>query len=145
MLAEDIHYAVSRLFPVIHSKSSAFMGIFTGRESKSKHFPNLLTVKAFSLSLVTSCSFLWLHLLCAEALPPPRDVPEEILQNSLLWEGTSPIDSTNVSAQTYAVLEEKLQLTPEDVPARINPKLKQTVDLLRLRKLLKTILPFLIP
>lgn len=118
------------------------MGVYTCRESTTKPFPSLLTVTAFNLSLITSFSFVGLHPSWAETLPTPRDIPEEILQNSLLWEATSPIDSADVSAQTYAMLEEKLRLTPENVPARINPRLKQTVDLLRLRKLLKTVVPF---
>jgi hypothetical protein len=121
------------------------MGVYTRRKSTTKSFPRLLTVTAFTLSLITSFSFMGLHPSWAETLPSPRDIPEEILQNSLLWEATSPIDSAAVNTQTYAVIEENLRLTPENVPARINPRLKQTVDLLRLRKLLKTVVPFLIP
>ena len=79
----------------------------------------------------------------AQALPPPEDIPEEVLQMDVLVEARSPIDGQPLSAADYAELQDQLRQTPEEVPARLAPQLPRTVGLLRLRKVLKLFLPFI--
>lgn len=78
----------------------------------------------------------------AMALPPPEDQPEEVLRNEIILEARSPLNGEPMTAAEYAELEAELdQQTREvgTVPARI----RRLITLLRLRKALRTILPFL--
>jgi hypothetical protein len=80
----------------------------------------------------------------AQTLPPSADIPEEVLQTEIITEARSPIDGRPLTAAEYAELQAQLRIAAEDVPGRIAPKLQTTISLLRLRKLLKALLPFLI-
>ena len=74
------------------------------------------------------------------ALPPPEDVPEEVLRTEIITEARSPIDGELLTAAEYAELQ--AQLAEPSFPPELNPKVQQLICLLRLRKFLKTILPF---
>ncbi|WP_228014548.1 hypothetical protein [Fortiea sp. LEGE XX443] len=74
------------------------------------------------------------------ALPPPEDIPEEILRTEIIIDARSPIDGKPVSAAEYAELQAQLQIAP---PPELNTKLRQTVFLLRIRKALLQFFPFL--
>jgi hypothetical protein len=78
--------------------------------------------------------------LNAVALPPPEDIPEEILRTEIITEGRSPVNGEALNAAEYAQLQEKLA-TSENPPA-ISPKLKELIFLLNIRKFFKTITPF---
>ena len=78
-----------------------------------------------------------------QALPPPEDIPEEVLQTDIITTGRSPLDNQPLSAADYAELQEQLRQTPEEVPPRLAPAIKRNLGLLRLLKVLKGILPFL--
>ncbi|HIK28886.1 MAG: glutathione S-transferase [Oscillatoriaceae bacterium SKW80] len=73
-------------------------------------------------------------------LPPPEDVPEEILRTEIITEARSPIDGQPITAAEYALLQE--QLTTAPASPRLNPDLQHLIFLLRVRKLIRTILPF---
>ena len=77
----------------------------------------------------------------ALSLPPPEDTPEEVLRTEIITEARSPIDGTPLTAAEYAELQAQLQV--RDVTPPLNPKLRQNISLLRLRKLIRTVLPFL--
>ncbi len=76
----------------------------------------------------------------AVCLPPPEDVPEEVLRTEIITRARSPIDGKPLTAAEYAQL--KAQLQESAVPPQVNPKIRQLIFLLRLRKLFRTIAPF---
>ncbi|AFY42773.1 hypothetical protein [Nostoc sp. PCC 7107] len=92
---------------------------------------------------ITSSLGVWLISHCGSAvmaLPPPEDIPEEILRTEIIIEARSPIDGKPVSAAEYVELQAQLQKVP---PPELNTKLRQTVFLLRIRKTLLQLFPFL--
>jgi hypothetical protein len=74
------------------------------------------------------------------ALPPPEDLPEEILRTQIIIEARSPIDGKPLTAAQYAQLQEQLQVSP---PRKLDPKIREQIFLLRIRKALLQIFPFL--
>lgn len=74
------------------------------------------------------------------ALPPPEDTPEEILRTEIIIDARSPIDGKPLSAAEYLELQEQLQQAP---PPTLNSTIRQQVFLLRLRKTLLQLFPFL--
>jgi hypothetical protein len=106
----------------------------------------LLWVKSVALrrTLLPVGVVLLAQPIYAQTLPPSADIPEEVLQIEIITEARSPVDGRPLTAAEYAELQAQLQIAAEDVPGRIAPKLQKTISLLRLRKLLKTFLPFLI-
>lgn len=80
----------------------------------------------------------------AESLPPAEDIPEEVLQAEIIMEARSPIDGRPLTAAEYAELQAQLRIAAEDVPGRVTPRLQTLLSLLRIRKLLRPLLPFLI-
>ena len=75
----------------------------------------------------------------AEALPPPEDIPEEILRTQIITEGRSPYDGSPLTAVEYAEIEARLQ--ESEFPPQLTPKIRHLIALLGLRKFLKTITP----
>ncbi|HEY9881454.1 MAG TPA: hypothetical protein V6D29_23575 [Leptolyngbyaceae cyanobacterium] len=76
-----------------------------------------------------------------KALPPPEDIPEEILRTEIITEARSPIDGQPLSAAEYASLQEELQ-DPNDSGV-VPPDLREAVFLLQIRRRLKPILPII--
>lgn len=78
----------------------------------------------------------------ALALPKPEDTPEEVLRTEVITGARSPIDGKPLSASEYAQLQAELQ---EPGPSRpqVGRSLEKNLNLLRLRKFLKTFFPFL--
>ncbi|KZL48900.1 MULTISPECIES: hypothetical protein [Cyanophyceae] len=74
------------------------------------------------------------------ALPPPEDIPEEILRTEIIIDARSPIDGKPLNSAEYAELQEQLQVSP---PPKLSAGLRQTVFLIQLRKALLQIFPFL--
>jgi hypothetical protein len=76
------------------------------------------------------------------ALPPPEDQPEEVLRSDVITGGRSLIDGQPLTATEYAELQAELQTPPPSRP-QVASELENTVRLLRLRKFLKTVFPFI--
>ncbi|MEH1829877.1 MAG: hypothetical protein V7L22_31835 [Nostoc sp.] len=74
------------------------------------------------------------------ALPPPEDTPEEILRTQIIIEARSPIDGKFLTAAEYIQLQAQLQEVP---PPKLDPKIREQIYLLRLRKTLLQFFPFL--
>ncbi|RMF27301.1 MAG: hypothetical protein D6756_02140 [Cyanobacteria bacterium J083] len=75
----------------------------------------------------------------AIALPPPQDMPEEILRSEIILQGRSPFDGKPLTAAEYAELEAKLAASlyaPE-----VNSQIKEVIFLLNLLKLFRTFTP----
>lgn len=97
----------------------------------------------FGVLSITSSIGVWLisHAGSAViALPPPEDIPEEILRTEIIIDARSPIDGKPISAADYAELQAQLQKVP---PPTLNTKLRETVFLLRIRRVLLQFFPFL--
>lgn len=71
-----------------------------------------------------------------------QDVPEEMLQTQIATEANSPLTGLAQSANNHAKEQKQLQVTAAEVPPRLTPSIYRSVELLRLRKLLKSLLPF---
>ena len=73
-----------------------------------------------------------------------EDIPEEVLRAEIYTDARSPIDGKLVTATEYVELMEKLRsldsIPPEDL---VSPKVREVVELLRLRKLLRQFIPFI--
>lgn len=81
----------------------------------------------------------------AETLPGNQketDVPEEILQTEVITNARSPIDNQPLNATEYAELQTQIKQANE-VPPKLSSKVRNTVALLKLRKFIKTVLPFI--
>jgi len=95
-------------------------------------------LKAFSMAiamgLVTAKPLL--------SLPSPEDKPEEVLRTEIITGARSPIDGKPMTAADYAQLQTDIATGPPPRP-EVSKKLRRTVNLLRLRKFIKTFFPFL--
>jgi hypothetical protein len=74
------------------------------------------------------------------ALPPEQDLPEEILRTEIITTARSPIDGKPLTAGEYAQLQAQLQTAP---PPKLDQRIQDQVFLIRLRKTLLQIFPFL--
>ncbi len=79
-----------------------------------------------------------------QGLPPPSDTPEEVLRTEIFTEARSPLDGEPLTAAEYAELQAVLRST-ETVEPQVSPKIRRLIGLLRLRKGIRTIFPFLLP
>jgi hypothetical protein len=95
-------------------------------------FINVITLILVELVIHTSKPVL--------SLPPPEDIPEEILRTEIITAARSPIDGKPLTAAEYAELQANLQIIP---PPKLDPKIRENIFLLRLRKGLLQIFPFL--
>jgi len=73
------------------------------------------------------------------ALPPPDDIPEEILRLEIITTARSPLDGQPLSAGEYADLQAELQGNPTPT---LSSDVRHLVFLLQIRKFLKTFVPF---
>ncbi|BAY82281.1 hypothetical protein NIES267_17600 [Calothrix parasitica NIES-267] len=97
----------------------------------------LIFLTAVSLVLL---QFVYYHETPVVAFPPEEDISEEILRTEIILEARSPIDGKPVSVAEYAQLQAQLKTRP--YPPILSPKVRETVFLLRLVKILKTLFPF---
>ena len=72
----------------------------------------------------------------SNALPPPEDMPEEILRSEIILDGRSPIDGIALNPAEYAELQARLQ--ESGFEQNLNSDVKQIIFLLQVRKLIKT-------
>lgn len=75
------------------------------------------------------------------ALPMEGEVPEELLRTEVTLEARSPFDGSPMTAREYAELQVELERSLQ-VEAEAPEKLRNLIGLLRLRKFIKTVLPF---
>jgi hypothetical protein len=109
-----------------------------GRVIKRKIKKILLVVLSISITALVGLSSHWGTAVMA--LPPPEDIPEEILRTEIITEGRSPIDGKPLTAAEYAELQEQLQASP---PPQLDSRVRQTIYLIQLRKTLLQLFPFL--
>jgi hypothetical protein len=85
------------------------------------------------------------NLAPALALPPPSDQPEEVQRTEIITEARSPVDGKPLTAAEYAQLQAQLQARRPTPETRLNPGIRRTVTLLRLRQAIRSIIPFAFP
>ncbi|MBZ8182392.1 hypothetical protein G3T18_20215 [Oscillatoria salina IIICB1] len=68
------------------------------------------------------------------ALPPPEEVPEEVLRTEIVTEANSPLDGERLTAAEYAELQ--AELAESKFPPQLSPELRHLIFLLRIRELL---------
>lgn len=98
-------------------------------------------LSCFSLT-ATLLSSTALSLSSALALPPPEDEPEEVLRTEIILEARSPIDGEPLTAAEYAELQAQIEAENRQI-GTVPQRLRRLITLLRIRKALRTILPFL--
>lgn len=76
----------------------------------------------------------------ASSLPPPDDIPEEILRTEIITAARSNVDGKPLTAAQYLELQSQLSVVP---PPKLDPKIRENIFLLRLRSALKSVFPFL--
>lgn len=77
--------------------------------------------------------------LSVSALPPPEDIPEEVLATEIIIEAKSPQDNQPLTPEEYALLKEEVAQNP--FPPQINSELRHKIFLLRILKLIRSIVP----
>jgi hypothetical protein len=107
----------------------------------------LLGVRLLGMSLTASLSSSLLSSLVLAArpslaLPPPEDQPEEVLRTEIILEARSPQDGRPITAAEYARLQAELEAQNQPT-GTVAPEIRRVIFLLRVRKVLRTILPFL--
>ncbi|WP_083260365.1 hypothetical protein A5482_002190 [Cyanobacterium sp. IPPAS B-1200] len=90
----------------------------------------------FSSLLIFFLGFSWQGV---KALPPPEEIPEEVLRTEIIVEGRSPLDNQPLSAQEYAQLQQSLRESKYS-PA-LSEDVRHTVFLLQLLKMFRTFNP----
>lgn len=98
---------------------------------------------AVQLSILLSLVMTEGQVFAQPLLPMEPDIPEEVLLNEIITEARSPIDGRPLTAAEYAELQAQLRIAAEDVPGRVSPRIQTNISLLRVLKILKTLLPFL--
>lgn len=76
----------------------------------------------------------------SHTLPPPEDIPEEILRTEIIIEGRSPIDGKPVTASEYAQIEAEIAET--SFAPKLNTQVRELIFLLGIRKFIKSVTPF---
>ena len=77
------------------------------------------------------------------ALPPPEDIPEEVLRTEIIIEGRSPEDGELLTAEEYAEEQAATAATLDQPGEIVSPEIQQLILLLRIRKLVRPILPII--
>lgn len=77
----------------------------------------------------------------ALALPPPHEIPEEILRTEVITEARSPLDGKPITAADYAALQARLRNPNTDVI--VDSDIASLIQLLQFRRVLRPVLPFL--
>ena len=74
------------------------------------------------------------------ALPPPEDIPEEVLRSEIVVRGRSPLNGEALSAAKYTQLVQSFRETA--APGSLNPRIESLIFSLKLLRFLRTIIFF---
>lgn len=98
--------------------------------------------RSYSNPLSLTLGLLLLGAGEVQALPPPEDIPEEVLRAEIITGARSPIDGEPLTAEEYAQLRAELAEAPPE-KIELAPIITRNIRLLRLRKFIKTFFPFI--
>jgi hypothetical protein len=82
-------------------------------------------------------------IAAVNALPPADDLPEEVLRTEIITGARSPLDGKPLTAAEYAELQRQLQTLPPEALPPVPDRYRNLITLLRLRKFIKTVFPFI--
>ncbi len=120
---KDIHNSQNQVFPI--RKRNLAIAAVISCQMAILSFPN----QVFAENKISSLQ---------------EDTPEEVLRAEIYTDARSPIDGRQLSAAEYTELMEKMRsldsIPPEDL---VSPKVREVIDLLRLRKFLRQFIPFI--
>lgn len=103
---------------------------------------NLLSNRSYLKSLSLTLGLLLIGAEAGRALPPPEDIPEEVLRAEIITGARSPIDGKSLTAAEYAQLEAELATAPPE-QIQLSPIITRNIRLLRLRRFIRTFFPFI--
>lgn len=83
--------------------------------------------------------FLW-HFSPGLTLPPPDDIPEEVLATEIITEVRSPLNNEKITTEEYATL--KTEQAESKYHPQVSSEVRHTVFLLRLLNLMRKVSPF---
>jgi hypothetical protein len=100
------------------------------------------------LILLMGSTIFWKEVAYADSRRPQlstmsEDVPEEILQIQVGVEANSALTGQAQGVEAHAQEQQQLQVGVAEVPPKLSPSIYRAVELLRLRQVLKSLLPFL--
>jgi len=95
-------------------------------------------MKVFSSALAVGLVLIPVPLLAQELVNQPQE-PEEVARLETIDYARSPVDNARLTLGEYAQLREELE--PRLQPT-VSAELRQLIMILRVRKLLKTVVPF---
>jgi len=75
----------------------------------------------------------------ANALPPAEDTPEEILRSEIILDARSPLDGEPLTAAEYAELQ--AMLAESEYAPTLNTDVRSLIFTLRIRRMLRTLVP----
>lgn len=99
-----------------------------------------MNYQCYTLSVSLSLGLIFSYGQATVALPTEEDIPEEILRTEIITEARSPIDGKPLTATEYAQLQ--ADLAESAFAPQLDPKVRELIFLLRIRKMLKTFFPF---
>jgi hypothetical protein len=100
------------------------------------------------LALLIGSAVIWTEEAYADSgqpqlSPKSEEVPEEVLQIQVGVEANSALTGQAQNVEAHAQERQQLQVGAADVPPKLSPSIYRAVELLRLRQVLKSLLPFL--
>ncbi|OKH26114.1 hypothetical protein NIES593_03295 [Hydrococcus rivularis NIES-593] len=96
--------------------------------------------KLLSFGIGVSLGLASTGMQASVALPPPEDIPEEVLRTEIIIEARSPLDGQPLSATEYAQLE--AQIAKSSYPPQLSSQIQQLIFLLNIRKFFTILFPF---
>lgn len=88
-----------------------------------------------------ACSLTLFGARASLALPPPDDLPEEVLRTRIVLEARSPLDGSPLTAAEYAELAAELATSTRS--PQLDPRVQNIVFLLQIYQALRILTPFL--
>jgi hypothetical protein len=109
-------------------------------KSLSATFPGRVVIRAGVVSIL--CVFGGGNVVLAQGAAAAEEIPEEVQQTQVLVEANSPLTGQAQRPEVYTQERQQLQVAATAVPPQLDPSIYRAVELLRLRKLLKSLFPF---
>lgn len=100
--------------------------------------PIRLAICGMSGVLLSVFSF---EFAAAQTVAATEEIPEEVIQIQVLLESKSQLTGHSQTLSVYAQEQQQLRVVTSEVPPRLDPSIYRAVTLLRLRRLLKSLVP----